>query len=45
VTQDIACLQKANSVLTTRLLELEEEVKSLRKEQDSIKKVDIGKES
>jgi serine O-acetyltransferase len=35
VTQDIACLQKANSVLTTRLLELEDEVKRLKGELDS----------
>ncbi|MCM1044694.1 MAG: serine O-acetyltransferase [Candidatus Gastranaerophilales bacterium] len=32
VREDITCLQKANSVLTTRLLELEDEVKVLRQQ-------------
>ncbi len=38
VREDITCLQKANSVLTTRLLELEDEMKRLRSRMSEMEK-------
>jgi serine O-acetyltransferase len=45
VKQDIACLQKANSVLTTRLLELEDEIKQLKREKQDSENQDSEKQN